>query len=87
MSELLKKLNQAGTTKISRCGVALLKEGLDPAEWDQVAVIIDGMRNDRLRATAQGHTAVWLSDVLKEHGHSVSSNTIQRHIRKACACE
>jgi hypothetical protein len=87
MSELLKKLNQAGTTKISRCGVALLKASLDPAEWDQVAVIIDGMRNDRLRATAQGHTAVWLSGVLKEHGHSVSLHTVQRHIRKACACE
>ena len=87
MSELLKKLNQTGTTKISRCGVSLLKASLDPAEWDQVAVIIGEMRNDRLRAMAQGHTAVWLSDVLKEHGHSVSCHTVQRHIRKACSCE
>ena len=87
MSELLNRLIQTEKKKISRCGVALLKASLDSAEWDQVAVIIEEMRNDRLRAMAQGHTAVWLSDVLKEHGHSVSCHTVQRHIRKACSCE
>lgn len=87
MSELLKKLNQADTKKASRCGVAMLKAGLDSAEWDQVALVIEEMRNDRLRASSKGHTAVWLSHVLTEHGHSVSYTTIQRHIRKACACE
>jgi len=87
MSELLSKLKTSTKTRQTRCGLSLLEDNLDAAEWDQICLIVEDMRNRRAEAKAKGYSCSWLGRILREHGFLISDNTIQRHVRKNCCCE
>jgi hypothetical protein len=87
MSELLSKLQSSTKSRQTRCGFSLLADSLDAAEWDQICLIMDEMRNRQAEAKSKGHTSSWLGRILREHGYSVSDNTIYRHVKRNCCCE
>lgn len=48
---------------------------------------IEQMRSSSSQGRNRVYSSVWLSKVLKKHGHSVAVSTVQRHVNKECNCE
>jgi hypothetical protein len=70
------------------CKVGLLIAALPE---DEAEALRQAVERVRASTSQQGrnrvYSSVWLSKVLKKHGHLVGNSTVLRHVNKECNCE
>ena len=85
MSELSKEL--LSRTPVNwGCGIATLRETLNDEDRNTLDLSLDRIKADTGQGRSKGYSSSWLEKVLKNHGHSISRSTIERHIRGKCSC-
>lgn len=84
---LYEDLMEPRTDLNTQCKLHIIMSDMDEKDVEALNRAIDLVRNDRGQGRSKVYSATWLTKMLRKHGHSVSSSTIQRHITGACPCE
>lgn len=86
---LVERLSTEPEVPIKKCGLGRLLESLTEVEQlaveDAIGKIRSGDPNDR-SAGRHRYTSRWLTKVLNEEGHKISSTTVTTHVAKDCRC-
>jgi len=69
------------------CKIRIIWETVDEADRTAIEKAVERVRADRGQGRAKAYSTVWLTKMLRSHGHDVSTSTVLRHVNKECACE
>lgn len=86
---LAERLAVAPVVKPQMCAVGRLLEKLPESEAVALQEAINKVRGvdpTVRKGRSEGYTAVWLTNVLKDEGISMSRHTVTRHVARECSC-
>jgi len=69
------------------CKLMRIRSKMGEAEQEALDRALVAIKHDEGNGKSKTYSTAWLCGVLKKHGHTISTSSVQRHMNGGCGCE